>query len=64
MGKHPGEMTPCRSIESISFFFRQQWVRYFPWSIEANWLYIWIELDLILGFQFPQTTEKLRKFVG
>ena len=42
--------------------FRQQWVRYFPWRVDANWLYIRVELDPILGFQFPQTTEKLKKF--
>ena len=39
--------------------FMQQWVRYFPWVVERNWLYIWVELDLIFGFQFSQTTEKM-----
>ena len=43
------------------FHFRQQWVRYFSWSVEANWLYIWVKLDVIFSFQFPQTMEKLRK---
>ena len=51
-----------RNDTSFIPHFRQQWVRYFPWGVEANWLYIWVELDLIFGFQFSQTTEKLRKF--
>ena len=42
------------------FHFRQQWVRYFPWSVEADWLYIWVKLDVIFSFQFPQTMEELR----
>lgn len=51
-----------RHRTSFILHLRQQWVRYFPWGVEANWLCIRVELHLILGFQFPQTTEKLRKF--
>ena len=28
---------------------------------EADWLCIWVKLDVIFSFQFPQTMEKLRK---